>query len=48
MTVNYAGAATAITAQLTDALDAAMPILGMVVGCVIGIAFFIRISKGYV
>lgn len=46
MTVDYTGAVTAITDQLGDALTAALPIMGIVLGVVVGIAFFKKLSKG--
>lgn len=46
MEVNYSGAVTAVTGQITDALTAGLPVLGVVLGIVIGIAFFKRLVKG--
>ncbi len=46
MVVDYAGAVTEITGQLTTALTAGLPILGIVLGVVVGIAFFKRMAKG--
>lgn len=46
MEVSYAGAVTAITDGLSDALTAGLPIMGIVLGVVVGIAFFKRLVKG--
>ena len=46
MEVDYTGAVTAITGQLTDALAAGLPIMGIMLGVVIGIAFFKKLGKG--
>lgn len=46
LTVNYAGAVSAITSQLSDALGAGLPIMGIMLGVVIGIAFFKKLGKG--
>lgn len=46
MEVNYTGAVTAVTSQIGDALTAGLPVLGVVLGIVIGIAFFKRLVKG--
>lgn len=48
MVVDYASAGVAIVAQLTSALAEAMPILGMILGVMVGLSFFIRIARGRV
>ncbi len=46
MTIDYSGAVTAVTGQLNDALTAGLPILGIVLGAVVGLAFFKKLAKG--
>lgn len=46
MTVDYSGAVTSVTDQLGDALTAGLPILGIVLGVVVGLAFFRKLIKG--
>lgn len=46
MEVVYTDAVTAITNGLSDALAAGLPVMGIVLGVVVGIAFFKRLVKG--
>lgn len=46
MTVDYSGAVTAVTDQVGDALTAALPVFGIILGIVVGYAFFKKLVKG--
>lgn len=45
ITVDYATAATGLVSQATGAVTAAMPILGGILGVVLGIRLFKRFAK---
>jgi hypothetical protein len=45
VTVDYSGAATAITGQIGTAVTAALPVMGIVLGIYVGVKIFKRFSK---
>ena len=40
MTIDYAGAVSAVTTQLGNALTAGLPVWGTILGAVVGLGFF--------
>ena len=46
VTVDYSGAVTSVTAQITSALTAGLPVWGTILGLLVGIALFKRFVKG--